>query len=323
MGGPSRHGILSGVNQDTFTKPIFWARGGEALYPGYSYSAHPTQFCSVSPQPASLYCTSPLGAVIPLPAGTRAAPGIDGHLAIVREDRKADWEMWRCFQPPAGQSPDPADPPCDVANVPANSGPQPSGFNARAITQWDLTGPGYAAGPAGTFQRISSARESGLPLLNTTLTAKEALYGFHHALGISVYNASGLHMYYPPATHANCTGSSRGTGTMVFGQLVLLRPDYEPPPGTPTGWRHVITALKRYGAYIDDDGSTGPPEGGPIFEIDADYNDQATWDRAGFNIEGGSANFTPFTAADFVAVNALDSSVPPGPQHDEGAEPVC
>ena len=202
---------------------------------------------------------SPLGITkydnkpVPVPAGVTPASGSDGHLTVVSADRKTAWEFWRCTA--AG----------------------PGGYKTEVVVQWDLTGPGYASKSGD-----NSARGSGTPLIATTLRADEALNGVDHALGITVPSVSSSFIY-PPASHSDGNG---GPGAIKYGMLFVLRPDYQPPPGSGIGERNVIQALKTYGAYVVDQGAD--------FEMDADFTHPEIWAQTGLN-----QNSFDFTAADF------------------------
>ena len=141
--------------------------------------------------------------------------------------------------------------------------------------------------------------------MDTTIRAHEALYGIHHAIGISTKTASGK-IYYPPATHGDCEGSNVvGSGTLSNGELLILDPNYTPTAGTKIGWLNIINALKYYGAYVDDAGA------GPQFELDADFNDPSgEWAKAGFDTTSGHDNKTPFKVSDFRLINTTGNALP-------------
>jgi hypothetical protein len=198
------------------------------------------------------------GAAVPIPSGTYPAPGSDGHLTIVSADRRTAWEFWRATR--VG----------------------PGGITAAVIVQWDLTGLGYSAN-----RDENSARGSGTPLISTTLRADEALAGIDHALGITVPSVGGEPVF-PPASHTDGDG---GAGSIQYGMLFALRPDYAPAPGASVGVRNVVQALKSYGAYVIDQGAD--------LEMDADSTHPELWRQAG--LSEGSFDFT---ATDFRLVRA-------------------
>jgi hypothetical protein len=245
---------ISGTPQNPrFGSPVYFAQSGDPVAPVKLGSS------GWSPRGSLRWNGQP----IPAPAGVTPASGSDGHLVVVSADRRTAWEFWRCTA--AG----------------------PSGYTTEVISQWDLTGPGYA--PEG---HSNSARASGTPLISTSLRAEEALYGIDHALGITVPSVSSS-FAFPPATHSD---GSAGPGAIQYGMLFVLRPDYQPPPGAPIGVRNVVRALKAYGAYVVDQGAD--------FEIDADPTHPDLWAQTGL----GYSPFD-FTAADFRPARPG----PPGP----------
>jgi hypothetical protein len=293
LGGGSSTGTLTGVDSNQYSAPLFQSDNS-----------------NTAPLYCNHECGNPNGTIsftsgsnIPVPSGTAAATGSDGHLAILSSNLHDAWDMWQCLNKVGGG-------PCTESGVLASS----SGYSAWTGVHWDLTSSGVeAATVGGGYKHSLSARESGLPLIDTSVRAHEALYGIHHALGISTHSASG-NILYPPATHGNCDGPNPGSGTIRFGMLVVLNPSFT-YSGSSIGWKHIIQALKTYGAYVQDNGS-------PTFEIDADYHsDRGDWSKTGLNT--GSGNTTPFTVGDLrVISNGGSGELLPG-QTDEGAEPSC
>jgi hypothetical protein len=245
--------ISGTADNPRFGSPVYFAQPGDPLAPVTLGAS------GWSPRGSLRWDGQP----IPAPAGVAPASGSDGHLVVVSADRRTAWEFWRCTA--AG----------------------PAGYTAEVISQWDLTGPGYA--PEG---HSNSARASGSPLISTSLRAEEALNGFDHALGITVPSVSSSYEF-PPATHSD---GSAGAGAIEYGMLFVLRPDYRPPPGAPIGVRNVVRALKAYGAYVVDQGAD--------FEIDADPTHPELWAQTGLA-------YSPFdfTATDFRPARPG----PPGP----------
>jgi hypothetical protein len=240
-----------------FGSPVYFARSGDPLAPVSLGSS------DWSPRGSLRWNGQP----IPAPAGVAPASGSDGHLVVVSADRRTAWEFWRCTA--AGSS----------------------GYKTEVISQWDLTGPGYAP-----EAHSNSARASGGPLISTSLRAEEALYGIDHALGITVPSVSSDYVF-PPATHSD---GNDGAGASQYGMLFVLRPDYQPPPRAPIGVRNVVRALKAYGAYVVDQGAD--------FEIDADPTHPELWSQT-------VLRYSPFdfTAADFRPARPG----PPGPPPPE------
>jgi hypothetical protein len=259
-GSPGFTMKLSGTpDNPRFASPIYFAQPGD---PVASITLGSTGW---SPRGSTRWDGQP----IPVPTGVTPASGSDGHLVVVSADRRTAWEFWRCTA--AG----------------------PAGYAAEVVTQWDLTGPGYA--PEG---HSNSARGSGAPLISTTLRADEALNGIDHALGITVPSVSSDYVF-PPATHSD---GDAGSGAIEYGMLFVLRPDYQAPPGASIGVRNVVRALKAYGAYVVDQGAD--------FEMDADFTHPELWAQTGLK-------YSPFnfTAADFRPAKAG----PPGPPPPEEA----
>src|SRR3954471_24499495 len=163
------------------------------------------------------------GECVPVPPGTAAAAGTDGHLLIISADKTRAWVFWRCKQGGDGG------PPCTEANVLAG------GYDTANMAVWDLTGDGLA-----TCCNNATGRGSGTPLVTTTLTAEEALAGFHHALGITVPRVSRDYIY-PPAVKSD---GSCGSCGVKYGMLFVLRSDYDPGAGASIGIRNLVQALK-------------------------------------------------------------------------------
>jgi hypothetical protein len=180
------------------------------------------------------------GQPIPLPQGVTPAPGSDGHLTIVSADRRTAWDFWRA------------------------TSVGPAGIVAAVITQWDLTGSGVAGAH---FE--NSARGSGVPIIPSTVRADEALHGISHAIGITIPHVSSDYVY-PPASHSD---GSLGPDGPKYGQLFVLRADYQPPAGASIGERNIVQALKTYGAYLVDQGGS--------LELDADSNQPDVWADTG------------------------------------------
>jgi hypothetical protein len=188
------------------------------------------------------------GRPMPVPAGVQAATQSDGHLTVVTCDRATAFDMWRCKQSNGA--------PCNEQNVLA------SGYRAEALAMWDNNGSGV---PSDTSNN-SSARGSGTPILPTTVRADEALAGINHALGITVPSVDSDYIT-PPATHSD---GHCGCG-VKYGQLYVLDKNY-PETGS-IGRINIIRALKIYGAYIVDQGSS--------MEIDTDNTHPDIWQLAG------------------------------------------
>ena len=210
------------------------------------------------------------GEPIPLPAGTMQASGSDGHLTIVTADRHYAYDMWRA----------------DAATR-----------TAYAIVRFDLTGEGVPS----VRTNNTSARGSGAPIIPTTIRAEEAVNGIDHALGLTIPRASSTYNY--PATH---TDGDLGPDAVQYGMLFVLRADYPVPAGATLGERNIIQALKTYGAYVVDQGSS--------MGLDADSTHPELWQQAGMYGKSGM----PIRATDFRLVNV---GTPPDPAAEPVTEP--
>ena len=103
-----------------------------------------------------------------------------------------------------------------------------------------------ASRPPAASRRARRARR----LLTTTITPSEALFGIHHPIGLTV-KAIKTGYVNPPASHTDlCDGCSH----LEYGMLFVLNPLYELPPDATPGQVNIVTALKKYGAYIVDRG---------------------------------------------------------------------
>jgi hypothetical protein len=213
------------------------------------------------------------GEPIPMPAGAKQATGSDGHLTIVTADRRYAYDMWR-------------------ANV--------SSRTAEAIVRFDLAGSGVPSVTSGN----TSARGSGTPLIPTTIRGEEAVGGIDHALGLTVPHVASSYLW--PATHSD--GSS---GSIKYGMLFVLRPDFPVAASTSLGERNIIAALKTYGAYVVDQGAS--------MGLDADPTHSELWQQAG--MLGDSS--MPIHAEDWRIVNVgtAPSSQPPPPPPPPAPKP--
>jgi hypothetical protein len=190
---------------------------------------------------------------IPIPAGVRCAglPVVDDNhdraLVVISADRTVAWELWHCTHAATAA----AEPYYTAAVAvrwnldPSNLSPANSGFQDQGLEG------------AGT----SSARASGMPLVVTAITPWEALYGINHPIGLTVNSVSN-EFVSPPASHSDgCTGCSH----LRYGMLFVLRPDFQLPADASLFELNIVTALKRYGAFIADRG--------PLFELDGSPNE--------------------------------------------------
>jgi hypothetical protein len=207
---------------------------------------------------------------IPIPPGVRC-PGLpsidDDHdraLSVISPDGKTAWDFWHCTHAATLQEP------WYTAGVaakwnlnPDNPGDQSFGYQDEGLGQTGST----------------SARGSGTPLVNTTITPLEAVRGIHHPVGLTVLRVSDSYVN-PPASHTDgCAGCSH----LQYGMLFVLRSNFKPARDPRIGELNVIEALKRYGAYVVDQG--------PVFELDGSPNEptepamsDALWQQSGINL---------------------------------------
>jgi hypothetical protein len=182
---------------------------------------------------------------IPIPAGVRC-PGLpnmddlhDRALVVISADSRTAWEFWHCTH---------------VAT------PAEPWYTAAVATKWSLN-PGALSSRGYQDGDSNGARASGAPLLASTITPSETLFGIHHAIGLTVKAVSNQY-YSPPASH---TDGCAGCAQLRYGMLFVLDPSYKPPVRPTLGESNVIEALKHYGAYVVDRG--------PQFEIDGSPNE--------------------------------------------------
>jgi hypothetical protein len=207
--------------------------------------------------------TSPAPEAISIPAGV-ACPGLplvddehDRSLTIVSADGKTAWDLWHCTH----------------AATPAEPW-----YTAGVATRWavdpdDPDSKGYQSGGS------NSSRASGMPLVSTTITPREAVEGIHHALGLTVKSVSDGYVG-PPASHSDgCSGCSH----LSYGMLFALDPGFRLPDDATIGEVNVVQAMQRYGVYVVDKG--------PLFELDGSPNEpsdpaasDSLWDTAGVGL---------------------------------------
>lgn len=109
----------------------------------------------------------------------------------------------------------------------------------------------------------TSADAAGLPIFPGLLRYDEASKGaggIQHALRFTVPTTRKA--YVPPATHA--AGSCTATNCPPMGMRVRLKASYQIPSSFSTEAKAILTALKTYGMFLADNGSsyymTGAPD---------------------------------------------------------------
>jgi hypothetical protein len=170
----------------------------------------------------------------------------DRALVVISADGRTAWELWHCTH--AATLSEPYYTAAIAAKWPLDPN-DPSADN-RGYQDQGLT-------PTGT----TAARASGAPLVTTTITPSEAYFGINHAIGLTVLRIERGYVN-PPAAHTDgCLGCSH----LRYGMLFVLDPSFRIPGHATLGQINVIQALKKYGAYVVDQG--------PIFELDGSPNE--------------------------------------------------
>lgn len=150
----------------------------------------------------------------------------------------------------------------------------------------------------------TSADAAGFPILPLLLRADEATAGeIKHALRFTILTSKIRGSYTWPATHEASTNTS--TALPEYGQLFRLKASYEIPATFNTQSRAILTAMKRYGMYIADGGSSMYVTGEP----------SALWEDDTFS-QVQSVDASQFEAVDLAPIRAL-----PGWSATSGAVP--
>lgn len=176
-----------------------------------------------------------------------------------------------------------------------------------AKSGWDIFGSAYfdlksnALRPAGW----TSADAAGFPIMPLLLRADEASSGtIRHALRFTIESNKIRTEYTWPARHL--TGN--GTGSMSLppmGQSFRIKSGYVIPSNFNTQSRAIIQALKTYGMYLADGGSSMYIQGEP----------SAAWEEDTFS-QVQSVSSSEFEAVDFAPIAAR-----PGFDPDSAAVP--
>ncbi len=97
--------------------------------------------------------------------------------------------------------------------------------------------------------RWRSADESGMPILPLLVRVEEARSGtIEHALRFTLDASYLRNAHVWPARHAS--GDKTSTALPAFGQLFRLKPSVAIPDAFSVEAKAILTALKRYGAYV-------------------------------------------------------------------------
>ena len=150
----------------------------------------------------------------------------------------------------------------------------------------------------------TSADAAGFPILPLLLRGDEAATGeIRHALRFTILTSKIRGSYTWPATHE--ASSQTSTNLPEYGQLFRLKDSYVIPSGFTAKAKAVLTAMKIYGMYIADGGSSMYVTGDP----------SAEWDDTTIG------DVQMVAASDFEAVDLAPIKALPGWSATSGAVP--
>jgi len=176
--------------------------------------------------------------VFPVPVAPLVEGGLDTrdedhHLLVVDADACRLWEAYH-LTPRAG-----------------------GGWDVLSTASWDLAS--SALRPAGW----TSADAAGFPILPLLLRADEASAGtIRHALRVTIRTTEIRTAFTWPARHLTGNGTA-STSLPEMGQLFRLKASYAIPAGVSVQSRAILQALKTYGMYLADGGSSWYVQGEP------------------------------------------------------------
>jgi hypothetical protein len=185
--------------------------------------------------------------VLPIPVTPLVEGGIDTrdedhHILVVDADRCRLWEAYHAT-PHAG-----------------------GGWDVLSTASWDLAS--SALRPDGW----TSGDAAGFPILPLLLKASEAQSGtIRHALRFTLPNGKIRNTKVWPARHV--IGAVTSPAAVPMGQLFRLKASYVIPAGFGVQSKAILQAMKTYGLYLADAGSTWFVQGEP----------SAAWDPAIFD----------------------------------------
>jgi hypothetical protein len=261
------------LGQDTNTQaadyygiPYNVVHGSSFTWPEVAYQAggaRDESDCADSTRAEKSPCPASPGA-LPVPSaplvegGINSTPG-DHHMLVVDADTCRLWEL-------------------DAA---VKSGSQ---WTVYSSASWDLHS--TALRP----DTWTSADAGGFPILPLLLRADEASSGtITHAVRFTTDSTRETHLW--PARHD--AGSSTSTNVPQMGQLFRLKSSYPIPASFHTQSRAILQALKTYGMYLADNGSSWYIQGEP----------SASWDNSTFD-EVQSVTGDQFEAVDITAITS-------------------
>jgi hypothetical protein len=216
--------------------------------------------------------------VMPVPASPLVEGGInvtdeDHHLLVVDADTCRLWELYHATPSAAG------------------------GWDVLSTATFDLGSD--ALRPAGW----TSADAAGFPILPLLLRADEAASGtIRHALRVTLPRIRAAYTW--PARHL--TGTSTSASLPPMGQLFRIKASYAIPAGVSSQTRAILQALKTYGMYLADGGSTWYVQGEPSAAWDSAIFDEV---RAVTSADIEAVDLTPLTLRAGWSVNS--ARVPP------------
>ncbi|HUJ62724.1 MAG TPA: hypothetical protein VLX92_29680 [Kofleriaceae bacterium] len=198
----------------------------------------------------------------------------DHHLLVLDSDACRLWEAFHVYEPATGT------------------------WNIFGSASWDLRSDDLR--PADW----TSADAAGFPILPLLLKADEASSGtITHALRFTIESSSIRDTYIWPARHE--AGSSSSTSLPEMGQAFRLKASYQIPAGANVQATAILTAMKTYGIYIADGGSSMYVTGEP----------SASWEDDTFTVVQ-AVHASDFEAVDMSAITGLAGFDP-----DSGAVP--
>ena len=176
----------------------------------------------------------PSPATAKIEGGTPTNCSGDCHMIVVQQGACMLYEGWAC-------------------------GYKNGGWVCGNGAKWDLTKLSYGQRPTGW----TSADAAGLPIMPGLLRWSEVKAGVvKHAIRFTMHCS--MNKYVKPATHFAATGSC-GADAPPMGLRVRLEASYD-ISGFPTDAKVILTAMKKYGMILADNGSDF------YFQGDADPN---------------------------------------------------
>jgi hypothetical protein len=156
---------------------------------------------------------------------TTAFDGADHHLLVVDSANCRLWEAYNSYRPSSGV------------------------WHFNGVATWDLNS--TALRP----DTWTSSDAAGFPVVPLLLRSDEASAGaIRHALRFTLPSGQIRRNYVWPARHG--TGSATSTNAPQMGQLFRLKSTYMIPSTFSVQSRAILQAMKTYGVYLSDIGSS-------------------------------------------------------------------